>query len=83
MSSRKAEERLQTKPAQLIEDEIKAFVRNSPLNRIPIMDNLVIYDEPLVGFADGNDPIFTEYKTIIAPTHLTPRDALAKTHQKA
>jgi epoxyqueuosine reductase len=83
MSSRKAEERLQTKPAQFIEDEIRAFVRTSSLNRIPIMDNPVIYDEPLVGFADGDDPIFTEYKNIIAPNHLTPREALAKTHHKS
>jgi len=83
MSSRKAEERLQTKPAQFIEDEIRAFVRTSSLNRMPIMDNPVIYDEPLVGFADGDDPIFTEYKNIIAPTHLTPREALAKTHHKS
>ncbi len=28
-------------------------------------------------FADGADPIFTEYKGIIAPVHLTPREALA------
>ena len=34
-------------------------------------------------FADGDDAIFTEYKTIIAPTHLTPREALAKTHNKS
>jgi len=83
MSSRKAEERLHTEPAQLIVDEIKAFVRNSLLNRMPATNNLAIYDEPLVGFADGNDPIFTEYRTIIAPSHLTPREALAKTYRKS
>jgi len=69
--------------AQFIEEEIKAFVRTSPLNHMPIMDNHIIYDEPLVGFADGDDPIFTEYKTIIAPAHLTPREALAKTYNKS
>ena len=68
---------------QFIEEEIKAFVLTSPLNHMPIMDNHIIYDEPLVGFADGDDPIFTEYKTIIAPTHLTPREALAKTYNKS
>jgi hypothetical protein len=69
--------------AQSIEEEIKAFVRSSPLNHMPIIDNPLIYDEPLVGFADGDDPIFTEYKTIIAPMHLTPREALAKTFKKS
>ncbi|MBA7482225.1 hypothetical protein ES707_17707 [subsurface metagenome] len=33
-------------------------------------------------FADGDDPIFTEYKSIIALTHLTPREALAKAYNK-
>jgi ferredoxin len=41
-----------------------------------------MWDEPLVRFADGSDAIFTEYKTIIAATHLTPREALAKAYDK-
>lgn len=69
--------------AQFIEEEIKAFVHTNPLNHMPIMDNPLIYDEPLVGFADGDDPIFAEYKTIIAPMHLTPREALAKTFNRS
>ena len=70
---------LPTDMSQFIEKEIKEFVRNSPLNRVPSTDNQPFFDEPLVQFADGDDPIFTEYKTIISPTHLTPREALAKT----
>ena len=46
------------------------------------MNNNLIFDEPLVKFADGDDPIFIEYKRIIAPTHLTPREALAKAYNK-
>jgi epoxyqueuosine reductase QueG len=42
----------------------------------------VYFDEPLVQFADGADPIFTEYKTIIGPDHLTPREALALSVKK-
>ena len=34
-------------------------------------------------FADGDDLIFTEYKNIIALTHLTPREALAKAYNKS
>ena len=68
--------------ARFIEEEIKAFTHTSPLNRMPMSDNF-IFDEPLVQFADGDDPIFTEYKTIIDPTHLTPREALAKTFNKS
>ena len=78
----KAKDRLQTEPAQFIEEEIKKFVRTSPLNRMSMLDGSCIFDEPLVQFADGNDPIFTEYKTIIDPAHLTPREVVAKTFNK-
>ena len=79
----KAKEQFQTESAQFIEKEIKAFVRTSFLNRMPSIKDYIIFDEPLVKFADGDDPIFTEYKTIIAPTHLTPREALAKAYNKS
>lgn len=68
--------------AESITKEIKSFTRGSRLNRMPTNDNDVIFDEPLVQFADGDDPIFTEYKTIIGATHLTPREALAKACDK-
>ena len=74
--------RLQNDPAQFIAREIKEFVRTSQSNRLSFIDDYVMWDEPLVQFADGNDPIFTEYKTIIASTYLTPREALAKTYKK-
>ena len=69
--------------AQFIEEESKAFTRTSPKNRMPESDNDFIFDEPMVKFADGDDPIFLEYKSIIAPSHLTPREALAKTYNKS
>jgi hypothetical protein len=41
-----------------------------------------MWNEPLVKFDDADDPIFNEYKSIIAPTHLTPREALAVAYNK-
>jgi epoxyqueuosine reductase len=70
------------KMAQIIETEIKPFVRNSPLNRMPGEADMPIFDEPLVGFADGSDPLFQEFKTIIGPNHLTPREALVLSYNK-
>ena len=70
------------KMAQLIETEIKSFVRNSPLNHMPGEENQPIFDEPLVKFADGSDPLFEQFKTIIGPDHLTPREALVMTYHK-
>jgi epoxyqueuosine reductase len=79
----KAKEQLEINAALFIERQIKEFVRISPDNRLSFLNDYVMWDEPLVGFADGDDPIFTEYKTIIAPEHLTPREALAKTYNKS
>ena len=83
MLSQQAKERFQTEPTQFIEHEIKAFAHTSPLNRLPFIKDYIVWDEPLIKFADGDDPIFAEYKTIIAPTHLTPREALAKAYNKS
>ena len=68
--------------AKFIEQEIKEFVCTSPANRLSFMNDYIMWDTPLVKFANGDDHIFTEYKTIIAPTHLTPREALAKAYNK-
>ena len=82
MLSQQTKEQFQKEPAKFIIDEIKAFARTSPLNHMPTTDRQIIFDEPLVRFADGGDPIFAEYRTIIAPTHLTPHEALAVAFHK-
>ncbi len=59
-----------------LENVIKAYAATSPANLLPAFGNDRIYDEPLVGFADGDDPIFNDYKRIIGPFHLTPREIM-------
>ncbi len=83
MLSQQVKEQYEKEPAQSVIDEIKEFVATSPANRMPSTRELVIFDEPLDRFADGHDPIFAEYKTIIASTHLTPREALAEAYDKS
>ena len=65
-----------------ITDDIKAFARSSPTNRMPASENEYIFDEPLVQFINGDDAIFTEYKEIIDTFHLTPREALAMAYDE-
>jgi epoxyqueuosine reductase len=67
--------------AAYLAGEIKKFTLESPANRMPGSENEAIFDEPLVRFADGDDPIFGEYKTIIDAGHLTPREALARGYE--
>ena len=81
--SAKDKERLERNPGEYICEEIKEFVGTSPENRLSFLDGYVMWAEPLVGFTDGDDEIFSEYKTIIAPEHLTPRKALAEAYGKS
>ena len=83
MISQQAKEQFKSEPSQFIIEEIKAFASISPLNRIPPAREELIFDEPLVRFADGDDSIFAEYKSIIGPTHLTPNEALARAYNKS
>lgn len=61
-----------------IEKFIKELVNKSPLNRLTSVDGGAIFDEPLIGFADGLDTLFEDYKHIIGEYYLTPAEALQK-----
>jgi epoxyqueuosine reductase len=69
--------------ADYLAEEIKTFARTSPGNRMPSKDDYLMFDEPLVGFADGADPLFIEYKSAVAPVHNTPREALARAYSQS
>ena len=54
------------------------FTNGSPLNRVPDLDNLRIFDSPLVGVAAVSDPLFERLKQpdAIGPNHLSPQEWL-------
>jgi epoxyqueuosine reductase QueG len=62
---------------QAVSDEIRRFVRQEAGNRFS-QTGEPYFDEPLVGFAAADDPLFTEYKSVIGAFHLTPAE-LAET----
>ncbi|MBI4288415.1 MAG: epoxyqueuosine reductase [Chloroflexi bacterium] len=66
----------QNDPGQSVIDFIKRFVAESPLNRLDAFGNNAIFEDPLVGFASGGDPLFGEYKKIIGEHHLTPQEVM-------
>jgi len=68
----------QSDPCRFIENAVKEYVRTSPLNHLTFFDNVPIIDEPVVGFANGDDPIFQDLKTIIGEFHLTPREMMER-----
>jgi epoxyqueuosine reductase len=63
----------------VIRDEIKRFVLQSPDNRFPESDR-PFFDEPLIGFAAADDPLFSEYKRVIGSFHLTPAEVMKNTY---
>jgi len=71
-------ERLAADPNGFITAAIADFVRTSPANRLETFGDAAIFTEPLVGFADGLDPLFDEYKKVIHEEHLHPREVLMK-----
>ena len=67
-----------TEWTELIKNEILTIAIESPLVVTAAQENASLFGEPFMGVADGDDPIFGEYKNIIHPEHLTPLEALAK-----
>jgi epoxyqueuosine reductase QueG len=64
---------------KVIRDEIRRFVQESPDNRFPESDR-PYFDEPLIGFAAADDPLFSEFKRVIGPFHLTPDEVMENTY---
>ena len=56
-----------------IRQEIRRFVAESPENRHP-GGGEPYFEEPLVGFAAADDPLFSSFKKIIGPFHRTPEE---------
>lgn len=60
---------------------IRTVTRDSPGNRLQHFGDSPIFDEPLVAVADGDDPLFQEYKRVIGSYHFTPREMLSLSQQ--
>jgi len=74
--------RLKQGPALAIDEQwvkslIADFVKDSPANSLEKeFAGERIYQEPLIGFARGDDALFEQYKTIIGPFHHTPEEVV-------
>jgi ferredoxin len=69
-------------PNHVLEQLIKNFLHEAQPNRRTQLDDGVYWEEPLVGFASGIAPLFFEYKTLIGPFHLTPREVISAALQE-
>jgi len=64
-------------PNEVLEQLIRNFINENNQNRRTQLDNGLYWEEPLVGFASGTDPLFFQFKSIIGSFHLTPREIIA------
>jgi len=64
-------------PNNVLEQLIKNFISESESNKRTQLDHGTYWEDPLVGFASGMDPLFFEYKTLIGSFHLTPREVIS------
>ncbi|MGQ9647820.1 MAG: epoxyqueuosine reductase [Thermodesulfobacteriota bacterium] len=63
-------------PERALEQQVKSFIKENEKNRRTELGGGVYWEEPLVGFASGMDPLFQEYKNIIGFFHLTPQEII-------
>jgi epoxyqueuosine reductase len=58
---------------------IEDFVANSPENTLQNEANDKAFENPLVGFCRGDDPLFDAFKHHVGPFHWTPREIFLET----
>ena len=63
---KKESDKFQENSAQSIKSFLENMVETSPENRFFLIDDSPIFTAPLIGFADGDDPLFYEYKETIS-----------------
>ena len=61
-----------------IKNTITHLVRSAPENRLIDFGGQPIFDTPLVGVADGDDPLFKEFQKVVSSRHLQPREFLRR-----
>ncbi|UCG37604.1 MAG: epoxyqueuosine reductase [Candidatus Bathyarchaeota archaeon] len=56
-----------------------SFIQDSPENTLKNQANDRAFEEPIVGFSNGNDPLYQFYKRDIGEFYLTPLEIFSKT----
>ena len=65
-------DRLWGDPAKRIEEAIRDFINTSPENTLKNKENEKAWEDVLIGFSSGADPLYQEYKEYVGPFHRTP-----------
>lgn len=74
---------LQRSPGPWLDQFIKDFVAKSPLNDLGLAQTEPAWEEPLVGFARGDDSLWRQCKDHIGDFFWTPEEAFKLTYPQA
>ena len=66
-------------PGKWVETFIKDFINRSPENTLQNRANEKAWEDPLVGFSSGDDPLYQDYKEYVGAFHRTPLEIFAMT----
>ena len=66
-------------PAAWVESIVQDFVNSSPENTLQNQANEKAFENPLVGFSRGDDPLYETYKEYVGPSHSTPWEIFNQT----
>lgn len=61
-----------------IEKKVSELVATHPMNVQE--DGEPYFEAPIFGYSSGLDPIYSDYKKLIGPHHMTPAEAFASSH---
>jgi len=59
-------------------DKIRDFISQTPDNRLVDFDGVTIFDQPVIGVADGDHTLFDDYRELVSPNHILPRKILRR-----
>ena len=59
-----------------LSETIVRLVLEAPENRLADFGGQAVFDAPLVGVADGDDPLFERLREVVDPSHFLPRELL-------
>ena len=65
-------------PAKWVEDMILDFANRPEENTLKNGKNEKAWEDPLVGFSSGDDPLYQAYKEVVGSFHWTPAEAFSQ-----
>ena len=68
-----------TRSASWIEGVVRDFLMHSPENTLRNLANDRAFEEVIIGFSRGDNPLYEAYKELVGPFHWTPLEIFTKT----